>query len=182
MMDNPGRCHECHYAGGLCAGEGREFQKWNTATNAEKAELAMQMFFDRTSQYAGNFARESEDTLSGSMGAVKAAFSNVPREPDTGEKDWALFTGTGADCDNISCGEPYPRGVEYSALAGGRCDLYSDCSSAIGDGLSAISSAAAGRADCRGPQLLQRERVAEPACKRDFLRRCRIFFRRDILP
>ena len=54
-------------------------------------------------------------------------------------------------------GEPYPRGVEYSeSPAGGRCDLYSDCSSAIGDGLSAISSAAAGRADCRGPQLLQK--------------------------
>ena len=28
---------------------------WNTASNAEKAELAMQMFMERTAQYAGNF-------------------------------------------------------------------------------------------------------------------------------
>lgn len=47
--------------------------KWNTADNAAKAELAMKMFMDRTSQYAGNFARESEETFSGSFGAMKAA-------------------------------------------------------------------------------------------------------------
>lgn len=76
MMDNLGVAMNATTLEAYALEKGVNF-KWNTATNAEKAELAMQMFFDRTSQYAGNFARESEDTLSGSMGAVKAAFSNV---------------------------------------------------------------------------------------------------------
>lgn len=49
---------------------------WNKATNAQKAELAMQMFMERTEQYAGNFARESEETFSGSLGAMKSAAEN----------------------------------------------------------------------------------------------------------
>ena len=142
----------------------------------KRLSLPCRCFFDRTSQYAGNFARESEDTLSGSMGAVKAAFSNVLGNLTLGKEIGPSLQALAQTVTTFLSGEPYPRGVEYSALAGGRCDLYSDCSSAIGDGLSAISSAAAGRADCRGPQLLQRERVAEPACKRDFLRRCRNIF------
>ena len=32
--------------------------KWNTASNAEKAELAMKMFMDRTNQFDGNFLKE----------------------------------------------------------------------------------------------------------------------------
>lgn len=49
---------------------------WNTATQAEKATLAMEMFMGRTQDMAGNFARESEETLSGSFGAMKSAFSD----------------------------------------------------------------------------------------------------------
>ena len=33
-----------------------------------KAEVAMQMFFENTEQYAGNFARESTQTVTGSLG------------------------------------------------------------------------------------------------------------------
>lgn len=58
---------------------------WKTASNAEKAELAMKMFMDRTSQYAGNFARESEETFSGSLGAMKASFSDLLGAISTGE-------------------------------------------------------------------------------------------------
>lgn len=42
-------------------------------SQTEKVELAMQMFLERTSQYAGNFAKESTETISGSMGLMKAS-------------------------------------------------------------------------------------------------------------
>lgn len=51
--------------------------KWNTATNAQKTELAMQMFFDRTEKYAGNFAREAQTTLSGSFASMKTNAENI---------------------------------------------------------------------------------------------------------
>ena len=50
--------------------------KWNTASNAEKAELAMKMFMDRTKQFDGNFLKESESTVSGSLDAMRGAFSD----------------------------------------------------------------------------------------------------------
>lgn len=46
---------------------------WNNVSQAEKAEIAMQMFFENTEQYAGNFARESTETVSGSLGLLTAA-------------------------------------------------------------------------------------------------------------
>ncbi len=49
---------------------------WNSATNAEKAEIAMQMFLEKTEQYAGNFARESTQTISGSIGLLQASLSS----------------------------------------------------------------------------------------------------------
>ena len=42
----------------------------------EKAEVAMQMFFENTEQYAGNFARESTQTISGSIGLLQAALGS----------------------------------------------------------------------------------------------------------
>ena len=50
---------------------------WNTASNAEKADLAMQMFMERTKQYSGNFAKEAADTFEGSLGAMTASWKNV---------------------------------------------------------------------------------------------------------
>lgn len=44
-------------------------------TNAEKVELAMQMFLERTSKYAGNYAKENE-TFAGSFSTLKASISN----------------------------------------------------------------------------------------------------------
>lgn len=41
--------------------------------NAEKAEVAMQYFFENTEQYAGNFAKEATQTVQGSIGLFNAA-------------------------------------------------------------------------------------------------------------
>lgn len=71
MMDNLGVAMNATTLEAYALEKGMNF-KWNTASNAEKAELAMKMFMDRTSQYQGNFARESEQTLTGSIGAMKA--------------------------------------------------------------------------------------------------------------
>lgn len=75
MMDNLGVAMNATTLEAYALEKGLNF-KWNTASNAEKAELAMKMFMDRTSKYAGNFARESEDTFSGSLGALKASYQN----------------------------------------------------------------------------------------------------------
>lgn len=44
-------------------------------TNAEKVELAMQMFLEKTQKMAGNYARENE-TFAGSFQTLKASISN----------------------------------------------------------------------------------------------------------
>ena len=72
MMDNLGVAMNATTLQAYALEKGVNFD-WNTASNAEKAELAMKMFMDRTSQYENNFARESQETLSGSIGAMKAA-------------------------------------------------------------------------------------------------------------
>ncbi len=37
----------------------------------------MQMFFEQTEQYAGNFARESTETITGSLGMLQASWSSL---------------------------------------------------------------------------------------------------------
>lgn len=76
MMDNLGVAMNATTLQAYALEKGVNF-KWDTASNAEKAELAMQMFFERTEQYAGNFERESAETLSGSLGAIKSALSDL---------------------------------------------------------------------------------------------------------
>ena len=76
MMDNLGVAMNATTLQAYALEKGINFN-WNTASNAEKSELAMQMFFERTEQYAGNFANEAEKTLSGSIDAVKSAWSNL---------------------------------------------------------------------------------------------------------
>ena len=76
MMDNLGVAMNATTLQAYALEKGLNF-KWNTATNAQKAELAMQMFFERTAQYEGNFAREAEQTLSGSFGQMKTSVQNV---------------------------------------------------------------------------------------------------------
>jgi len=76
MMDNLGVAMNATTLQAYALEKGVNFD-WDTADNAAKAELAMQMFMDRTTQYEGNFARESEETFSGSIGAVKSAAENL---------------------------------------------------------------------------------------------------------
>lgn len=84
MMDNLGVAMNATTLQAYALEKGVNFN-WNTASNAEKSELAMKMFMERTSQYAGNFARESEETFSGSLGAMKSAWSNVLGQMATGQ-------------------------------------------------------------------------------------------------
>lgn len=83
MMDNLGVAMNATTLEAYALEKGINF-KWNVASNAEKAELAMQMFFERTEQYAGNFKRESVDTFSGSLGAMKAAWQDTLATLTTG--------------------------------------------------------------------------------------------------
>lgn len=76
MMDNLGVAMNATTLEAYALEKGMNFE-WKTASNAEKAELAMKMFMDRTSQYAGNFAREASGTFSGSLDAMKGAWQNV---------------------------------------------------------------------------------------------------------
>ena len=75
MMDNLGVAMNATTLEAYALEKGLNF-KWETASNAEKAELAMQMFMDRTKQFDGNFLKESEKTVSGSLDAMKSAFAN----------------------------------------------------------------------------------------------------------
>lgn len=59
--------------------------EWKTATQAQKSELAMKMFMDKTTQYAGNFAKESSTTFAGSLGAMQSAFTNMLASLTTGQ-------------------------------------------------------------------------------------------------
>lgn len=76
MMDNLGVAMNATTIEAYALEKGVNF-KWNTASNAEKAELAMSMFFERTSQYAGNFEREVNDTVAGSLSALKASWKDT---------------------------------------------------------------------------------------------------------
>ena len=76
MMDNLGVAMNATTLEAYALEKGMNF-KWKTASNAQKAELAMKMFFERTQQYAGNFARESQETLSGSFGMMKTSVQDL---------------------------------------------------------------------------------------------------------
>lgn len=84
MMDNLGVAMNATTLQAYALEKGINFD-WKTADNAEKAELAMEMFFDKTSQYAGNYAREADETFSGSLESMKAAATNVLGKMSIGE-------------------------------------------------------------------------------------------------
>lgn len=75
MMDNLGVAMNATNIQAYALAKGLDFT-WASATNAEKAEVAMQMFFDTTEQYAGNFAKESTQTITGSIGLLQAALGS----------------------------------------------------------------------------------------------------------
>lgn len=65
---------------------------WASASNAEKAEVAMQMFFENTEQYAGNFARESTETITGSLGLLQAALGSFTAGLGNADADMTNLT------------------------------------------------------------------------------------------
>ena len=75
MMDNLGIAMNATTVEAYAVSKGLDFV-WASASNAEKAEVAMQMFFENTQQYAGNFAKESTETVSGSLGLFQAALGS----------------------------------------------------------------------------------------------------------
>lgn len=66
-------------------------------TNAEKAELSMRYFFERTTKYAGNFRRESAETIEGSLGSLSASFKTFVAGLGDSESDVAQLTEDVAD-------------------------------------------------------------------------------------
>lgn len=75
MMDNLGVAMNATSIEAYALAKGLDFT-WSKATEAEKAEVAMQMFFENTEQYAGNFAKESTETVTGSIGLLQAALGS----------------------------------------------------------------------------------------------------------
>jgi phage-related protein len=77
MMDNLGVAMNATNIEAYAVSQGMTDFSFATATSAEKAEMAMQMFMDNTSQYAGNFAKEATQTITGSLGMLRAASSGL---------------------------------------------------------------------------------------------------------
>lgn len=75
MMDNLGVAMNATTIEAYALEKGINFD-WKTADNAQKAEVAMKMFMERTQQYAGNFANEASETFSGSLGALTASWKS----------------------------------------------------------------------------------------------------------
>lgn len=96
MMDNLGVAMNATNIEAYALAKGLEFT-WETATQAEKAEMAMQMFFDSTEQYAGNFAKESTQTITGSLGLLKASISSFTAGLGNANADMANLTGNMID-------------------------------------------------------------------------------------
>ena len=77
MMDNLGVAMNATSVESYAASKGMKDWSFATATSAEKAEMAMSMFMDSTSQYAGNFAKEATETVSGSFGMLSASWEEL---------------------------------------------------------------------------------------------------------
>ena len=92
MMDNLGVAMNATTLEAYALSKGMTDFSWKSASSAEKNALAMQMFLERTEQYAGNFARESTDTISGSIGFLGAAWKDFMAGLGNPEADMARLT------------------------------------------------------------------------------------------
>ena len=77
MMDNLGVAMNATSIEAYAASKGVTDWSFATADAASRAEMAMAMFMESTSQYAGNFARESGETVTGSIGMMGAAWDSL---------------------------------------------------------------------------------------------------------
>lgn len=143
MMDNLGVAMNATTLAAYALEKGINFD-WNTASNAEKAELAMQMFMDRTSQYAGNFARESADTFSGSLGALKASYQNFVGSLAIGENIQGALDGLITSISNFAFNNLIPMiGNIVKALPGAIVTFIQQGVPALLSGLSGVVSSIA---------------------------------------
>ncbi len=76
MMDNIGVKMNNTTLEAYAMGEGFS-TAWKDMSEAEKAEVAMQYFFENTSQYAGNFQKEATETISGSIALVSSSYESL---------------------------------------------------------------------------------------------------------
>ena len=100
MMDNLGVSMNATSIQAYALSKGLDFT-WKTATQAEKAEIAMQMFFEKTRQYAGNFEREATQTVTGSIGLLKASISSFTAGLGNAEADMKNLTNNVVDAFGI---------------------------------------------------------------------------------
>ena len=91
MMDNLGVAMNATSIEAYAASKGLDFV-WASASQAEKSEMAMQMFFETTEQYAGNFAKESTETISGSLGLLSASVESFVAGLGNSEADMINLT------------------------------------------------------------------------------------------
>lgn len=75
MMDNLGVAMNATTLEAYRLEKGME-TAFSKMSNAEKAELALSYFFERTAKYAGNFKRESAETIEGSLNSLSASFKS----------------------------------------------------------------------------------------------------------
>ena len=106
MMDNLGVAMNATTLEAYALEKGIEGFSWKTASQMEKNTLAMQMFLERTEQYAGNFARESTETISGSIGYLGASWKDFLAGLGNPEADMSRLTNNlaqsfGAMINNI---------------------------------------------------------------------------------
>ena len=86
MMDNLGVAMNATTLSAYAMDKG--FKKaFKDMSNAEKAELSMQYFFEKTEQYAGNFEREASQTISGSIGMMQSAWQSLVAGIGNGNAD-----------------------------------------------------------------------------------------------
>ena len=105
MMDNLGVAMNATTLDAYAMSKGMD-KAFKDMSNAEKAELAMQYFFEQTSQYAGNFEREATQTISGSLGMLTSAWQTLVAGVANGNADISnlitnLFNSVGAVAQNI---------------------------------------------------------------------------------
>lgn len=75
MMDNLGVAMNNTTLEAYAMANGYE-KAWKEMSNAEKAEVSMAYFLEKTQQYAGNFEHEATQTISGSIGLMKASIDS----------------------------------------------------------------------------------------------------------
>ena len=99
MMDNLGVAMNATTLKAYTLSKGLDVA-WDSASNAQKAEIAMQYFFENTEQYAGNFEREARETVSGSIGLLTASIESLMAGLGNSEADIVNLTQNVIDAFN----------------------------------------------------------------------------------